>query len=629
MLGILLIPANTYWMLSMEKVHSGPYPSVISLFLNTIFILAIVAGLNFQVRRIAPRFALSMAEMLIIYTMTAISTALAGHDMLPSLVATMSYPWQAANESNNWTNTFIPHLPKWLHVSNADVIKPLYEGNSSLYANGYWTAWVMPALGWISFFTAIILVMTCMNTLMRKQWVDHERLTFPIVQLPIAMTEPNGEMWRSKLFWTAFGITFGIELINGLSLYFPAIPMFNMTERGHDLGTGLTTTPWKAIGWMPYSFYPFVIGLGYLLPADLSFSVWFFYLFWKVEKVADAMLGGAGGFDAPYIRHQEFGGAMALVVVLLWTSRGYLKQVWLRIAGKKSELDDSQEPVSYRIAALGILLGFVYLLFFMGAVGMSPLIVVIAFLIYFMLAIAVARIRAELGPPIHDMPFTPDYVITTTAGIARLAPGDLVGLAYFSTFHGAYRSHPMPIGIEGMKMASVTGASQRKFFCAIMIAAVLGAAATFWAYLHLGYSLGLDTKWNAGAAWAWSFTSRLSQWWSKPPDLMKPDAGAGTAVGAGFLFCLFLSYMRTSLLGWPFHPIGYVISGTYQANLVWMPLMIAWAIKVCILKYGGLKTFKTAIPFFLGLIVGELMMGCLWGVIGMVFDIPYYNFFGA
>ena len=57
--------------------------------------------------------------------------------------------------------------------------------------------------------------------------------------------------------------------------------------------------------------------------------------------------------------------------------------------------------------------------------------------------------------------------------------------------------------------------------------------------------------------------------------------------------------------------------------------MIAWAIKVCILKYGGLKTFKTAIPFFLGLIVGELMMGCLWGVIGMVFDIPYYNFFGA
>ena len=35
--------------------------------------------------------------------------------------------------------------------------------------------------------------------------------------------------------------------------------------------------------------------------------------------------------DFPYIRHQAFGGYVAIIVMLTWTGRGYLKQVWLRM----------------------------------------------------------------------------------------------------------------------------------------------------------------------------------------------------------------------------------------------------------------------------------------------------------
>ena len=217
-----------------------------------------------------------------------------------------------------------------------------------------------------------------------------------------------------------------------------------------------------------------MIGIGYLLPTDLCFSVWFFYLFWKVQKVVACILRMEVSFDDPYIRQQEAGGVFALVLMLLWASRGYLKQVWLRILDRKSGLDDSQEPISYRAAALGAAAGFVLLTLFMKRIGMSPLLALIAFAIYFLIAVVVARIRAEMGPPVHDMPFTPDYLITTAAGVGRLSNGDLLGLAYFNAFHGAYRSHPLPIGLEGMKMAAVTRSSQRKVFWAVMLAAALG-----------------------------------------------------------------------------------------------------------------------------------------------------------
>jgi hypothetical protein len=629
LIGLLLIPADNYWVITMEKVNMGPYPTVIAVFANTVFILTILIAFNSAIRRLRPQCALTTAEMLVIYSMITIAAALAGHDMMPTVIAFMSYPYRALATNPAWNDTFLPHLPRWLHVSDPLVIKPLYEGESSLYIDGHWKAWVLPGAAWVCFFTILVWTMMCINALIRKQWLEHERLTFPIVQLPIAMTEPKGEIWRNRLFWIGFGICFGIELINGLSVYWPAIPQFNLTERDHNLMQAVTMKPWSAIGWLPYTFYPFVIGIGYLLPTDLCFSVWFFYLTWKVQKVVACILGMEVGFDDPYIRYQEAGGAIALVLMLIWASRGYLQNVWRQIVENNRLTDDSREPLSYRTAAVGAVVGLALLVGFMKAIGMSPMLAIAAFVVYFVLAVVITRIRAELGPPVHDMPFTPDYLITSAIGVGRLSNGDILGLGYFHAFHGAYRAHPMPIGLEALKMAAVTRSSPKKIFWALILAALVGAGSTVWAYLHLAYKYGLDRKWNYGAAWGWTITKLMHNWWMRGSDIISPNWPANIAMLAGFIFCLFLSLMRMKVISFPLHPIGFVISGSYQAHLVWLPLLIAWLIKVNILRYGGLRVYRSALPFFFGMIVGELTMGCLWGVIGMTFGIPYYNFFGA
>jgi len=48
-----------------------------------------------------------------------------------------------------------------------------------------------------------------------------------------------------------------------------------------------------------------------------------------------------------------------------------------------------------------------------------------------------------------------------------------------------------------------------------------------------------------------------------------------------------------------------------------------------VLRYGGLRLYRRALPLFFGLILGESMLGCTWSLIGLVFDVPSYSFFGS
>ena len=55
----------------------------------------------------------------------------------------------------------------------------------------------------------------------------------------------------------------------------------------------------------------------------------------------------------------------------------------------------------------------------------------------------------------------------------------------------------------------------------------------------------------------------------------------------------------------------------------------AWLLKLVVLRYGGLRLYRTAVPFFLGLTLGQCVVGSLWSLIGIALDIPTYSFWGG
>lgn len=625
LLGLVLIVPNNYWVVYMEKVRTGPYPTTISIFANCVFVLAVLLVANAPLRLWLPRLALHRAELLTVYSMLCIGSALAGLDMIPVLVQMMGHPFQFGDASNNWLTLFGKYLPRALMVADTDALRGYYQGNDTLYRWEHLRAWLPPVLRWMAFIVAMMFVMLCLSNLLRKLWVERERLTFPIVILPLKMTEERVPFWRNGLLWAGILVAGGINVLNGLNHMVPSLPAINVKHQ--DLLPYITQKPWNAVGWTPYSFYPFVIGLGYLLPLDLVFSCWFFYLFWKAELVVSNAMAWDTTPDFPFIREQAFGGYMAILVFLAWTARGYLRAVWQKAWRGTGELSDVGEAMSYRMTLIGLMAGLSFLVGFLWYYGMSPLWAVLAVAIYFALTLAVMRMRAELGPPVHDLHFSgPDHVITRAFGTGALDGRSLAMLNFFFWFNRAYRSHPGPIVAESQRIASSVGASQKRMAVAVMLAVVVGGLSSFWAFVHLGYQLGTASKFFQGYWFGNEAYNRLATWVSTASE---PHAQANWAMLIGFSFCSFLMYLRLKLLWFPFHPIGFAISGSWSMNLVWMPLMIAWLIKWLVLRYGSLQTYRRFEPFFLGLMLGEFVVGSLWSLLGMFTDLPTYSFWGA
>jgi hypothetical protein len=628
-LGALLLWPNALWVQEMEIVRGSAHPTTVSLYFNAIVILLTVTLANHGLAAFRPSWALSRADLLVVYSMVAIGSSVAGHDALEILVPMLSWPWRFADASNRWESHWFRHLPSWAMVSDKEAIAGYYLGNSTIYTWAHLHAWLVPVLIWVAFIATLLFVMQCVNVLLRKQWMDHERLSYPIIQLPLELTagvdgRELPHLFANRLFWYGFAVAALIDLINGLNLYYPWIPPILRPGFGQsslDLHPFFPNRPFNAIGWTPVAWFSWVVGVGMLLPLDFLFSSWFFYLYWKALAVVTAALAYDSDPRAPYTNMQAFGAYMAFLVSSLWISRGYFKQVGRAILGQPSSLDDRGEPIRYRSAALGVLAGTAALVGFSTLLGIPWWIGVAFFVIYLALAVAITRMRAELGTPVHDLHFTgPDWVLAEVGGTRSFTPQTLAGFSLYFWFNRAYRGHPMPHQLEGFKLAEATRSSHRRWFAALLLAAAVGALAGFWSMLHLYYHYGASAKAHTFGSEAFT---RLDGWITSPRPPSTPSA---VAVVVGFLIAMFLQAMRTRFPWWPFHPLGFAVTSSWEINLVWLPLFIAWILKLTILRYGGRQTFSASIPFFLGLILGQFVVGGLWNLYGIAFEVPTYQF---
>ena len=89
---------------------------------------------------------------------------------------------------------------------------------------------------------------------------------------------------------------------------------------------------------------------------------------------------------------------------------------------------------------------------------------------------------------------------------------------------------------------------------------------------------------------------------------------------------LVLAWARLSFAWWPFHPVGYATSGTWSMDQLWFPIFLGWLAKGLVLRYFGAHAYRPAIPFFVGLVLGEFVVGSFWNLAGIVTGIETYHF---
>lgn len=622
-LACALMPLLAVWVYLSEAVWYSGHSTTVSLFYHVTFVVFIIAILNLVLKKRWPSAALSPGELVTLYMMLSIASTFCSHDTFQILLSILPYPVNFANPQNRWDDLVLAHIPSWAIVTDKEACSQIITGNATLYKWNIILAWLKPLGFWFAVVLALVGALLCLNIFFRQPWTEKERLSFPVIQIPMAIATDLGALLRNRLFWIAFGIVAVIDLVNGLHHFHPEVPEIPIVN-AFQFRDYFVERPWNSIAWTSINLYPFAIGLAFFLPADLAFSCWFFFIFFKLETVIASAIGVQNLPGFPYVREQTAGGYMALGFIAIWLARTHFSGVVRTILGRPGGVDESGEPMRYRTALMIFVLSVTALVFFGTLLGASWHAMLLFFAIFFLYSLAIARMRAELGPPAHDLHYMgPEMVMHNAVGTRGLGEGNLGAFSMFWWITRAYRAHFSPHSMEGFKLAQLTRITSRSMMVAMLVAIVFGALVAFWAGLHVFYVHGIGG--HVGNIFGNEMCTRMANWMSAPEE---PRLAATAATGIGLIFSLFLGFMRMRFTWWAWHPVGFATSASWSMEKLWFAIFIAWLAKSLITRYGGAVSYRKALPFFIGLVLGEFTMGSLWGIYGAVKGTAVYHFWG-
>jgi len=623
LVGLVLVPIHVYWDIVIEVGWDNLDASCVPLFITPVFILFWLVLANMLWERLRPGRAFSQGELLTVYIMQVMAVTMSGHDTLQNLMGAIVNPaWESHIKPElKWPHTFFPFLNRALFLWDEQSLRGFMEGHASAWAN--LRPWLVPLFWWTLFTIVMVAMFLAITLIVRRAWTEHEKLAFPIIQLPLAVTEGGARtgFFNSRLMWLGFLVAAGVNGLNGFHYLIPSLP--SLPVRIGEITIRPQTWPWSRVAF-PLSFYPFAIGLAYFLPLDLSFSCWFFYLFRQFQLIGSTAMGWDRIQDFPYIASQTGGAWLGLGLLILWGMRGYLRDVLLTALGRKT-VDDAREPLRYRTALLILLLGSIFLIFWGRATGMKVWIAFLFFGICFLLGLAITRVRAELGAP-HEITYwgcNPQLMMVSILGINAIGTPALTGMATVFWINRGYRNHPMPNQLEAFKMAETTGMNTRRLVWVILLATGVAIVSTYWAHLHIGYKEGMAAKSLSFKYWSGREGFEQEQKWI---EFGSPGQEARrVAMSAGFVIVVLLRFLRTRYLAWPFHPAGFALGMSYAMEYFWFAFFISWLVKWLLVRYGGMRTHRAAIPFFLGLILGDYVTGALWALYGPLQGVAVYK----
>lgn len=647
LLALLLAPLTAYW------CADQLVDVIFSLMIPPVVVTLLVCVANMVVRRFAPRWALTEGELIIFYAMHAVLGAICAEWMNIMNPTIHSYALYANSESS-FRNLIDPYSSSWFFIPLTDVDKFVDYRNGGFpfsYFLSHIHLWWRYIFAWTGLFTLVCLAMLCINSLMRDEWTNRERLAFPIIQLPLAIVQSGSgrsQVWKSKFFTIPFLIMFGIDMMNGLHVLYPSIPDLNVRYLA-DLKNFTTSAPWNAIGWTPVGLFPYISVIGFFMPTDLLFSCIFFFFFRKFEQVFSYSLGytesagvfGGGGLTpaVPYFSEQSWGAFLALFFTAGWVARTYLKNVWQHILHGNAprtvgirrvdetdeemakrgrhEQEEEDRGVPHRLAFVGLVLSVASLVVLGMYIGIPFWMVAVTVILFLMFSVALTRMRAQIGAPSHEMAYMgPNQLIVDFVGTRSLPEAGTSRLVTtFFFMNRIHRTHPMPHQLEAMKVGEMARMNQRALFVAIIVATIVGSIFGHLVYIWKGYHYAAT---HAGNDVAGVIDTMVN----KHQD---PNPFAILFVVLGFAVVLGLDFLRFRMPGFPLHPAGYALAMNFGLDYFWFGLIIVWLIKLFVERYYGLKGYTKLHEIALGIMLAEFCAETIWAIYSMTTHTATYS----
>jgi len=594
---------------------SSSTPAAFFLFFMILLTIHVILG------KIKRGWAFRWGELLTIFSMMVVATAIPTRGVTGMLLPMMTGSAYYATAENDWDEKLHPFEPTHLLVKDPEAIAEFFEGNGS-DPQIRWDVWLPPLAHWLVFYAALYWTLISLLSILRRQWSDHERLAFPLAQIPLAMMESERTdqlikpFFKNAFMWVGFAIPFFFNSLNAMHHYDPSFPTIDLRWQWAIFDQTISLRLW--INFL-------ILGFTYLINAKISLSIWFFYLVHILQERTLVLMGMSspertlGMWSEPGMGHQMMGALLVLVAYGLWTARSHIKEVLLSAWGRSAP-SDIDEVISYRSAVGGAVLGLgtmgVWLWFSGMPVWVVPFVLVSSMVIF----IGLARVVAEAGLPTVTPGMVPAALTVSCIGVPALGATGLVATSYtlvwigdLLVFMAAPLANILRLSTEGVQRA-------RRLIGAVGLAMFISLVVSVWFTLYLAYRYGAV---NLHAQYFNNFAVEpakfaMRQFADQPAASMDGWLwiGAGASIMAG------LMYVRQRFYSWPFHPIGFVTSMGWVMDTIWFSVFVAWMLKGAVLRLGGIKSYEKSRYFFMGLALGQIVCGGIWllvdGMTGVV-----------
>jgi len=585
-----------------------------------ILFLGIVNGI---VGALNKRWKFEASETAVVYIMCVIAAMTASHGILQKTIPLLVIPNFAANRSNNWAALFFNHIPQWAVPWNVageakqQVAQYFFQQppGSSIVP---WVKWIEPCFAWSIFWAMIVWSFLCLSVIIRRQWADNEKLSFPLAQLPIELFDATDSatkrsLWREPAMWLGALIPVVYFGIDWLHQVYPAIPELATTIVLNDYLKG-AVSPWNQLDYTPILITFAALGFFYLLPTDILFSIWFFFIGARLSHIALVQ----ANIDTPkmpiqdvflFQGYQTAAAYFVLTGYFIWIARPHLKRVWKAAFSKeREEGGEPSEMLSYKSAFWGLAGSLLGASIFLTALGMSWWMAVFELVCaVLVIGIVMARSTAEGGMLMTEVTWAPVDLLTLAGNLHGLGAANLTSAAFADHLLIHDQRGLLLTGmLDCSKISDMARLKKRALLVAILSAVVVAVIVGGAIQIYLPYTYGgikMD-YWMENLSPQSEF-KRFAPF-IQPGGSPTYDLWQGSfffVVGAAIT--LFLVLMRSAFYWWPLHPIGYALAGSWSTIQFWFPALVAWMLKSLSIRYGGMRFYSRSRPFFLGLIIGE------------------------
>lgn len=596
---------------------------------------------------------LNRAELLTIFAMMIMATALVTSGLAMQLAPTLPAVGYYQNPANQWPTKIVPIMPEWMRVVDPDAYRGFFEGiqripgfveprqdySSDPFLQGTyetwtyfrqipWHAWGKPLLGWAVFLVPLYTFSICMMVIVRGQWMDREILVYPLTRLPQEMARLDddspgppalGPLFRNSGMWMGFALPVVFSLLRAIHAYYMGFPLIKLQWETKVMSDQVTI----------FIIPSFVaMGFTYLVNTRISFSVWslslvgMFLAGWlalRGYKTPEELAGYGSG--TPLMYHMGMGALLTLSVLGLWSARRHLAAVFRKAFLGDPRVDDSREALSYRAAVILAILCAAVMLAWLMAVGMQWWVALVFWTTAMLVFYGLTRIIAEAGLGSAAPPGTAPVFTVSKIGAQSMSEASVVGLGLQFPYAVDIRALVMAGAASGLKITQEIEHRRRRLFFALLGAVLVTMVVSvvtviYLSYVYQGTSLEMWYYRDAPSA-GFHYAKEML---TRGVDGLRagPNALGWVYSAAGVTLMSLLMVAQRRFLRWPIHPIGLVVIGTKFMNALWFSVFIAWLIKSLVLKYGGPRLYMRTIPFFLGMVLGQCVIAGLGCVVDYV-----------